>query len=396
MGHEPSRGLQSARPFTDEQPSHARSATPISNTLTGNQAIVQAARRSGCDFLATPATAMTAPMLDDFPRTAGHADGRASQTTDAPEAIRRCLEVAATGATPLAATAGPTLTACGELIGQAQWAQLPIVIVHCQHLGPTPLAATSSQRAAGVAPRGAADHSAIPAGDTDVTRARHLTPGSIPLPVLAATDAASAYQLTHRAFDIAQRLRTPVILLTSKDIALTPQHVDPDKLDRTTTKGATDGPPARVEVAPADPDAWPRDPARLEAKLTSLQNKITHNQDFLELTLPDPDPDAETLLISYGLADQAARKAVTLIRAAAARVSHLTLYSLWPIPGRAIRRALTPYVHRVLIPELNTGLYAAELVGIIKAVKIEPLPRFDGRLIDPQTIARQVTHWPCG
>jgi 2-oxoglutarate ferredoxin oxidoreductase subunit alpha len=151
-----------------------------------------------------------------------------------------------------------------------------------------------------------------------------------------------------------------------------------------------------VEVAPADPDAWPRDPAQIEAKLTSLQNKITHNRDFLELTLPDPDPDAETLLISYGLADQAARKAVTLIRAAAARVSHLTLYSLWPIPRRAIRRALTHYVHRVLIPELNTGLYAAELAGIIKAVKIEPLLRFDGRLIDPQTIACQVTHWPCG
>ena len=130
--------------------------------------------------------------------------------------------------------------------------------------------------------------------------------------------------------------------------------------------------------------------------MDQLRDKLARHRDLLEIVAADPDPDAQTLLISYGLADQAARRAVKLVRAAGARVSHLTIHSLWPIPEQSLRRAVTPFVNRVLAPELNLGLYADELARVLKAVKIESLPRYDGHLIEPETIARRITDWPCG
>jgi 2-oxoglutarate ferredoxin oxidoreductase subunit alpha len=354
---------------------------------------------------------VTKPMLDEIRRAfapqpvegTAHVVARQTlETPDAPETVRQCIAAAASGAKALAATAGADLTECGRVIGRAQMAEIPIVIVHCQHLAPSDNETTAGGRAAGFSPRGRDDASAPATGDGDVTLARHLTCGSIPLPVLAATDPTSAYRLTGRAFDIAQRLHTPVILLTSLDIALTPQPIDPHLIEPPPTicGPPTCGPPTcgppNCGTGASLVSAAPTEQRPLEALLKHLVNKITSNHHLLEIVEPDPDPEAETLLISYGLADQAARKATALVRQAGARVSHLTIHSLWPIPQHALRRAITPFVRRLLIPELNLGLYATELARVIKAVKIESLPRYDGTLIDPQTIAKRLTDWPCG
>ncbi|MBN2561277.1 MAG: hypothetical protein JXQ75_10145 [Phycisphaerae bacterium] len=382
---------------------------PIKRIVTGNQAVAQAALWAGCDFFAAQPAAAVASTLDEFGLAFGKAgvnttdtrDGAAAvQACSAAAAVERCVEAAACGARAMAATAGSALRACGEQIGLAQMAEIPMVLVHCQHVG-------------------YGDHIEPAAGDGDVALARHLTPGSLPLPVLAATDAASSYRLTCVAFDVAERLRTPVVLLTSRDIALIPQAVALDGIDlppavRVAGIPSASSPPTRpggndagapsfarkgtMDSGPAAVayDALIADPAGLEARLTRLSNKITDHRDFLQHVEADPDPDAQTLLVSYGLADQAASKAVKLVRSAGSRVSHLTIHSLWPMPEAALRRALTPYVSRILMPELNMGLYADELSRIVKAVKIESILRCDGGLIDPQTIARRITDWPCG
>jgi pyruvate/2-oxoacid:ferredoxin oxidoreductase alpha subunit len=89
-------------------------------------------------------------------------------------------------------------------------------------------------------------------------------------------------------------------------------------------------------------------------------------------------------------ADGAAREAVEALRAAGTRVSHLTIYSLWPVPRRVLRRAVTPRVRRVIVPELNIGLYSEVLRGFVGDAAIESVLCFDGRLIPPDLIVRQV------
>jgi pyruvate/2-oxoacid:ferredoxin oxidoreductase alpha subunit len=74
----------------------------------------------------------------------------------------------------------------------------------------------------------------------------------------------------------------------------------------------------------------------------------------------------------------------------------LTLHTLWPIPHKALRRAVTSYVRRALVPELNMGLYAGALREAMPTVKIESIIRCDGNQFDPHAIARRITEWPCG
>ena len=367
--------------------------------ITGNQAIVRGALRAGCNFLAgypiTPASSILTEMVRAF---AGNG-GTVIQTEDEIAAIGQCIGAAMAGAKVMTASSGPGLSLYSENIGLAQMGEVPIVIVDCQRMGPATGGATTT-------------------GDGDILFARHVTAGSYPLPVLAAADAASAYRLTYEAFNIAERLRTPVILLASKDISSTRQSVDLDAIecspmvsrraapaDEPFTPYAFDAPadipafapiggPQRVRFTGSIHDeqgVLTIDRDKIDRKLTHLRDKIEAAADSLEDVDLDLDPVAETLIVSYGMVTGAVRAAVRLLRANGTPVSHATLYSVWPIPERSLAEAVTPAVKRVIVPELNIGLYAEALWGVIADVPVESLTCYNGRLIHPREIAEAVT-----
>lgn len=364
--------------------------------LTGNEALVRGALRAGCNFFAgypiTPASSVLSDMIAVF----SNGLGSAVQTEDEIAAIGQCIGASIAGAKALTATSGPGLSLYSENIGLAQMGEVPLVIVDCQRMGPATGGATAS-------------------GEGDVVFARHVTSGGYPLPVLAATDAASAYRLCYEAFNIAERLRTPVILLLSKDIALTKQTVDLDSVVLSPREERIVAPadgvfrPYALSESSAIPLFAPvggsqrvrftgsihdenglltGDRRKINAKLTHLRDKVLRHQDTLELVNGDLDAKATTLVVSYGVPDGAARQAVLSVRANGIPVSHLTIFSLWPVPERALRAAAAPPIERVFIPELNVGLYADELRRVIRGPRVESLTRFDGGLISPDTMAR--------
>lgn len=367
--------------------------------ITGNQAAVRGAIRAGCNYFAgypiTPASSILSDMINAF---AGGA-GVAIQTEDEIAAIGQCIGAAMAGAKALTASSGPGLSLYSENIGLAQMGEVPLVIVNCQRMGPATGGATAT-------------------GEGDVLFARHVTSGGYPLPVLAATDAASAYWLTYEAFNIAERLRTPVIVLLSKDISLTRQTVD---LGAVPLSARTDRHVASPDVtfhpynfaASADTPYFSpiggeqlvrftgsihdenglltTDRTKIARKLTHLRDKIVSHSENLAYVEWNGDADATTLIISYGLADGAARDAVKALRASGTAVSHMTLYSLWPVPERAITDALSLRIERVVVPELNIGLYADELRRVIRHVPVQSIVRFDGGVISPRIIVEHVT-----
>ncbi|RIK65175.1 MAG: pyruvate flavodoxin/ferredoxin oxidoreductase [Planctomycetota bacterium] len=372
--------------------------------LTGNQTVVRGALRAGCDFFAGYPITPASSILSDFVDAFADGGGRAVQTEDEIAAIGQCIGAAMTGARALTATSGPGMSLYSENIGLAQMGEVPLVIVDCQRMGPATGGATAT-------------------GEGDVLFARHITSGGYPLPVLAATNAATAYRLTHEAFNIAERLRTPVILLSSKDIALTRQTVDLDEIPlaekRARTMHGSDGDfhpyrvaelddvpafapiggPARVRFTGSIHDEeglLTIDRRKIDRKLRHLDAKIQGARTSLELFDADIDPDAEALVICYGATDGAARDAVDEARSMGRRVSRLTLYSLWPVPGDAVRRAVTSYVRHLIVPELNIGLYVEEIRRVVRHGKISSLTRFDGGLIAPRTILNAVMEGFCG
>ncbi len=366
--------------------------------LTGNQAVVRGALRAGCNYFAgypiTPASSILTDMISAF------ADGRgvAIQTEDEIAAIGQCIGAAMTGAKAMTASSGPGLSLYSENIGLAQMGEVPLVIINCQRMGPATGGATAT-------------------GEGDVLFARHVTAGGYPLPVLAAADPASAYWLTHEAFNIAERLRTPVIVLLSKDISLTRYTVDLQHINLSSRTDQWNAPANSADPSYASPPAEPMptlapiggpqrvrftgsihdengllttNRTKIERKLTHLRNKILMKNARLSYTEFNCDGEANTLVISYGLANGAAREAVLALRAQGHPTSHLTLYSLWPVPEQAIRDALSPRIQHVLIPELNIGLYVDELRRVIRNVPVESIERYDGGLICPQSIVDDV------
>ncbi len=367
--------------------------------ITGNQAVVRGALRARCNYFAgypiTPASSILSDMIDAF------SDGRgtAIQAEDEIAAIGQCIGAAMVGAKPLTATSGPGLSLYSENIGLAQMGEVPLVIVNCQRMGPATGGATAT-------------------GEGDVLFARHVTAGGYPIPVLAAADPASAFWLTHEAFNIAERLRTPVIVLLSKDISLTRQTADLDAIslspsvERKLATGNGNFLPYRFENVADTPSFAPiggeqlvrftgsihdecglltTNRTKIDRKLSHLRDKINLQRATLEYVSFDGVSEATTLIVSYGLSDGAARDAVCMLRAAGHTVSQLTLYSLWPVPERAISRALSPGVRRVIVPELNIGLYAEELRRVIRRLPVESVVRFDGGVISPKMIVEQVT-----
>jgi 2-oxoglutarate ferredoxin oxidoreductase subunit alpha len=369
--------------------------------LTGNEAVVRGALRAGCDYFAGYPITPASSVLSEFVRAFADSTAVAIQTEDEIAAIGQCIGAAMAGASALTATSGPGLSLYSENIGLAQMGEVPLVIVDCQRMGPATGGATAN-------------------GEGDVLFARHVTSGGYPIPVFSATNAATAYRLTYEAFNVADRLRTPVIVLLSKDIALTRQTVDleaielPPRAERTAPTNGEFRPYALNGLASVPPFApiggtrltrftgsihdengvltTSRD--KISNMLTHLHTKIECAKDSLELVDEDLEDEANVLVVSYGLADGAAREAVQELRRRGTKVSHLCLYTLWPMAERSLIGAASG-VHTLIVPELNIGLYADELRLIVPERDIVSLRRFDGGLIAPDTIIAAVEKAAC-
>jgi 2-oxoglutarate/2-oxoacid ferredoxin oxidoreductase subunit alpha len=251
----------------------------------------------------------------------------------------------------------------------------------------------------------------------DIQFMRWGNSGGYPVIVQAPTDVTTCYNLTRRAFDLAERFRVPVFVATDKETVSSSATVDVSSYEpvpvRERALAADDGhfTPYRYQpagdVAPmvhfAGPhivrftgsshdergylSKKPRDVGALNAHLAA---KIDDHADEIALVESDAQVGADTLILSYGLTARSAAEAVQQMRAAGRKVSLLTVYSLWPVPEQAIRAALAG-IRRVIVPELNLGLYRREIERLVcGAVEIVGVNRVDGGLITPDAIAERL------
>jgi 2-oxoglutarate ferredoxin oxidoreductase subunit alpha len=358
--------------------------------VNGATTIVRGALAAGCDFFAgypiTPASGILMAMMRDLPKTGG----TAIQGEDEIASIGMCIGAAMAGARVMTATSGPGLSLYSENIGLAVMGEVPIVIVDVQRLGPSTGGATTVSQG-------------------DVQFVRWGTAGGYPIIALAPTDAADCYRLTARAFDLAERFRCPVFLLTDKAVVMTPTTVDVDAFEEVHVRNRTTaghGPPYRFEPAAAvvplhhlgegDPVRFTgsthdegafitKDAATIEALNRHLTAKIDDHVDEITLVEHDHQPGSTTLVIGYGVTAGAIGAAVAAARQEGRTLSSLIVRSLWPVPEAAIEKALIN-VDRVIVPELNIGLYRREIERLAGYRTVVGVNRIDGDLIASEQI----------
>jgi 2-oxoglutarate/2-oxoacid ferredoxin oxidoreductase subunit alpha len=360
----------------------------------GATAIVRGALAAGCDFFAgypiTPASQILMLMMRELPK----AGGVAVQGEDEIASIGMCIGATLAGARAMTATSGPGMSLYSESIGLAIMGEVPLVIVDVQRLGPATGGATTVAQG-------------------DVQFARWGTAGGYPVIVLAPSSIAECHALTARAFALAERFRSPVLLLTDKELNLTANTVDledygppPGPPATTRARQAQKEPPYRFTPAGEVPtlalygEPWPvrftgsthderaiitKHPPTVEKLNRHLAAKIEEHLDELELAAIDLQPGARTLALSYGVTAGAMRQAVERARAGGAMVSAVTLQCLWPVPERLLARAMEG-VERIVVAELNLGQYRREIERLAGGREVIGVHRVDGELISPRQI----------
>lgn len=368
--------------------------TPRHRILTtGNQMSARAALDAGCRFFAgypiTPASEIYQVMTKRLPSYGG----AALSAPDEISALAYALGASMRGARAMTATSGPGWALMVESVGYAVMTETPVVIALVQRLGPTTGAATQGAQG-------------------DIALVSQATSGGYPFPVFAPSTAAECYSETLRAFLWAEKLRTPVVVLSDKEVASTSEVVDLRELDdyevppRAQYTGdepfdsydfdqlsdvplfAPVGGGVKVTVTGSAHNKQgllkKADPEVIEV-LNHLRAKIEEAESEVGEVDLDAAAGAKTLVLSYGVSARASRDAVALARADGRKVSFVNVRTLFPLPVTALKAALKG-IERVIIPEENHGgLYRQALGETLRDYEVVGVNGI-GRAIKPQEV----------
>lgn len=94
---------------------------------------------------------------------------------------------------------------------------------------------------------------------------------------------------------------------------------------------------------------------------------------------------ADTLIVTYGVTDRAAKAALAQLKAEGRLTSLLILRTLWPVPVDLIRRHACT-VRRVVVAEMNLGHYVREIQRVLPGKAVALCGEMNGQLITPDRI----------
>ncbi len=371
----------------------------------GNQMIAEGGIAAGCRFFAgypiTPASGIYKSMISELPSRGDVA----VSSPDEISALAFCVGASQRGFKAMTATSGPGFSLMTETLQYAVMTETPLVIALVQRLGPSTGGATQG-------------------GQGDVLFVGHSIAGGYTIPVFSPSNAVEAYNLTLHAFNVAEKFRTPVVLLTDKEVGMTSENVDYEELENPEAVSrkyferkdgevyrnyyfrkrsevpdfAPVGGNEKVTVTGSAHDMSGRlqknSPETIEV-LRHLQEKISfHSKEIIRLDL-DLAPagngtgDPETVVISYGISARTSKEAVMNLRSQGMRVSFINLQTLFPIPDTQIVEAVANARTVVVVEENMTGLYRSQIERLF-ADKIVLGVNDVGRMITPKRIQQAV------
>jgi 2-oxoglutarate ferredoxin oxidoreductase subunit alpha len=329
--------------------------------LQGNVIVSRAAIAAGCDFYAgypiSPSSEITHFMSQEMPRL-----GRVFiQMEDEIASIGACIGASLAGKKAMTATSGPGFSLMQENLGLAAMAEVPLVIVDAMRGGPSTGLPTRPSQA-------------------DLMQIRWGTHGDHPMIALYPAFPEELFCETLRAFNLAERFWTPVVLVLDESLAKAHEDIEipewdgeegvesreqriPDHLniyDRSIGENPPrvdffQGYPIHIDGLEHDSHGWPTSDPEITQKMQTLRmHKIFEALDeiihFNEYRLED----AEILVFSFGISARAAREAVDMARDQGIRAGLFQSVTVWPFPKKALEERFRK-IKKVLTVELNMG-----------------------------------------
>jgi len=362
----------------------------------GSEACAEAAILAGCRFFAgypiTPASEIAENLAKRLPQVGGIA----IQMDDEIASIGAVIGASWAGAKAMTATSGPGFSLMQENIGYAFMTETPCVIVNVQRAGPSTGQATKCAQG-------------------DVMQARWGTHGDYSAIVLSPNSPQEMFTLTMRAFNLAEKYRTPVILLSDEVIAHMREKVavpPVEKIEIINRKkpeadekaffGLAEVPPMpavgegfNVAVTGSTHDEYgirftsdPKVHRRLVERLNSkIQNHVEEIADVESYNVED----CRIGVVSYGCTSRAVYEAVENAEAQGVKTGYVRLKTLWPFPEKTIKK-LAEKAEKIIVPEMNLRqiFYEVERAAEGKA-KVIPINKIGGgELITPEEIMHKI------
>ena len=360
-----SKGLLSGRLFID-----------------GDHACAEGAIAAGCRFAAgypiTPSTEIVERLALRFPLVGG----TFIQMEDELAASITAIGAAWGGVKSLCVTSGPGFSLMMENLGYAAMTETPMVFVDVQRGGPSTGLPT------------------LPA-QADMMQVRWGSHGDFRVIALCPASPQECFDLTVEAFNLAERYRTPVVLMMDEVVGHMTERVviPPPEEVPVEPRRMTRLPPEKFRLFEPQDDLVP-DMCPLGRGYNIHVTGLTHDergypvlnvasQDSLVRRLRDKIllgakdiirceaqglEDAEIAVLSYGITSRIAQRAVEMARAEGIRAGALRLITAWPFPDAQVR-ALAESVKAIIVPELNLGQMVIEAerasAGRCKVVSVD-------------------------
>jgi 2-oxoglutarate ferredoxin oxidoreductase subunit alpha len=335
--------------------------------MLGNFAAVEGALAAGCNFFAgypiTPANEVSERMAERMPEVGGVF----LQGEDELCSIYALAGASLAGAKVMTATASAGFDYMAEGIEYAISDEIPMVIMDVQR--------TRGENFATQA---------------DVMQMRWGAAGDHELIVLAPSSVQELFDYTIRAFNLAEKYRSPVIVMSETTISLMRERlvIPPadqiEIINRKMTRSAPeDYAPFQAEIggvpemAPLgegynvlysinphnehgsikwEPEIFQRQYERITQKILKNVNDIVTTDEYLT-------EDADIILIAYGSEARPCKDAIDMARKRGGKAGLLKLNTVWPVPEKQILAAAKK-ASKILAVEMNIGKYAGEIERI--------------------------------
>lgn len=303
--------------------------------IKGNEALVKGAVLAGCrafyGYPITPANEISESAAYYIPL----AGGTFLQAESEVASINMVFGAASAGVRAMTASSGPGVSLMCEGMSYLAGAELPCVIVNVMRAGPG---------LGNIGPE-QGDYFQIVKGGGH---------GNYHVLVVAPASAQEMCDLTRLAFDLADKYRNPVVVLSDGCIGQMMEPVDfltVEPYAPQTPEWAVDGTsatrPNLISSIFINPDPQEVHIRKMEAKYKRAEIEDVRFENYRT-------EDAELIFVGYGIASRLLKSVVEMLRSRGVAAGLLRPITLFPFPTAELRR-LAAQAERFFVVELSTG-----------------------------------------
>ncbi|WP_068774700.1 2-oxoacid:acceptor oxidoreductase subunit alpha [Paenibacillus sp. FJAT-26967] len=373
--------------------------------MIGNDAIALGAVAAGCRFMPAYPITPASEIMEYLTKVLPKFGGAVIQTEDEIAACTMAIGANYGGVRAMTASAGPGLSLMMEAIGLSGITETPVVIVDTQRGGPSTGLPTKQEQ-------------------SDLNAMIYGTHGEIPKVVLAPSTIEECFYDTIEAFNIAEKLQLPVILLTDLQLSLGKQSSEVLDYNKIVIErgNLVDQPEAAEDakqlfkryeftangVSPRvlpgvknglhhvtgvehDQEGRPSEsPVNRKKMMDKRLEKLNHVEVTNPIVVNAPHEEPDVLIIGMSSTGGTIEEARVRLEQEGLKTSHIHVRLLHPFPGEALK----PYLEKaknVIVVENNA---TAQLANLIKlnagsADKIKNMLKYDGTPFLPSEIYQE-------